>query len=90
MELTPAIEKTVNEKMLPLAKYFSNIIEADVEVGVTTHHHQKGDIFRAEVNLSVPKKIIRAEAETDDLYKSITEVRDKLKIELNKYKDMHS
>lgn len=90
MELTPAIEQAVNEKMLSLTKYFNNIIEADVEVGITTHHHQKGDIFRAEVNLSVPKKIIRAEAETDDLYKSITEVKDTLKTELKKYKDLHS
>ncbi len=88
MELTPAIEARVKEKILGLLKYFPNIIEADVEVGVTTHHHLKGNIFRAEANLSVPRKIIRAVAETDDLYKSITKVKDKLKIELVKYKEM--
>jgi len=88
MELTPAIETAVIEKIGGLEKYFDNIIGCEVEVGKTTNHHQKGDIFRAEANLEVPKKIIRAEAETDDLYKSLTEVKDKLKVEIIKYKEI--
>ncbi len=87
MELTPSIEDYINEKIGGLNKYFDNIIACEVEVGKTTEHHHKGDIFRAEVNLSVPKKVLRAEAETDDLYKSITAVKEKLKIELIKYKE---
>ena len=89
MELTPAIESTVREKIEGLKKYFDNIIEADVEVGITTSHHHKGNIFRAEINLSVPKKNLYAVAETDDLYKSITEAKDKIKNELVKYKETH-
>jgi ribosomal subunit interface protein len=88
MEMTPALEQAVNEKFGNLDKYFDNIIGCEVEIGKTTAHHHKGDVFRAEVNLEVPKKIIRAEAETDDLYKAMTEVKDKLKIELVKYKEM--
>lgn len=87
MELTPAIEAVVKEKVEGLNKYFDNIIEADVEVGITTSHHHKGDIFRAEINLTVPKTVLRAEAETDDLYKAINEAKDKLKNELIKYKE---
>ncbi|OQA36014.1 MAG: Light-repressed protein A [Parcubacteria group bacterium ADurb.Bin326] len=89
IELTEAIEAAINEKLGGLNKYFDNIIGIEVEVGKTTAHHHKGDVFRAEVNLEVPKKVIRAEAETDDLYKSLTEVKDKLKIELVKYKETH-
>jgi putative sigma-54 modulation protein len=89
MELTPAIEAKVREKIEGLEKYFDNIIEADVEVGITTSHHHKGNIFRAEINLAVPKTVLRAEAETDDLYRSITEVKDKIKNELIKYKETH-
>lgn len=88
MELTPAIEAAINDKFGGLDKYFDNIIGCEVEVGKTSNHHNKGDVFRAEVNLEVPKKVIRAEAETDDLYKSLTEVKDKLKIEIIKYKEM--
>lgn len=87
MDLTTPIEDYIYEKIGGLDKYFDNIISCEVEVGKTTAHHHKGDIFRAEVNLAVPKKILRAEAETDDLYKSITAVKEKLKIELIKYKE---
>lgn len=87
MELTPAIEVKIREKVEGLKKYFNNIIEVDVEVGITSSHHQKGDIFRAEMNAAVPKAVLRAEAETDDLYKSITEVKDKLRNELVRYKE---
>ena len=90
IELTEAIEAAINEKLGGLDKYFDNIIGIEVEVGKTTAHHHKGDVFRAEANLEVPQKMIRAEAETDDLYKSLTEIKDKLKIELVKYKETRS
>jgi len=84
------IQMLVKDKVAGLEHYYSNIIKADIEIGMTTHHHQKGDIYRAEVNLDVPGKVLRAEAETDDITKSINEVYDKLKRELIKYKEMHS
>lgn len=90
IELTEAIETAIKEKFGNLDKYYHNIINIDVEVGKTTAHHHKGDFFRAEVNLKIPKKIIRAEAETDDLYKSLTEVKEKLKVELVKYKEKNN
>lgn len=88
-QLTPEAHDIINEKIGGLAKYYDGIITADVEIGITSFHHQKGDIYRAEVNLSVPGTILRAEAETDNIDKSINEVRDKLKQELTKYKETH-
>ena len=88
IELTPAIEQAVNEKIGGLSKYFDNIIGCEVEVGKTTEHHHKGDIFFTEINLEVPKKVIRAVAQTDDLYKSINEAKEKMKVEIMKYKEM--
>jgi len=89
MEMTKAIESAVKEKVGSLEKYFDKIISIDVEVGKTAKHHHKGDFFRAEINVQVPKKMLRAEAETDDLYKSINEVRDRIKLEITKYKETH-
>ena len=86
-KLAPEAQEIISEEINGLAKYCDCIIKAEVEVGVTTFHHQKGDIYRAEVNLEVPGKILRAEAETDDITKSMNEVKDKLKIELVKYKE---
>ena len=88
LELTQAIKDYINEKIGGLEKFFDQILEARVDVGITSEHHQKGKIFRAEVNLEVPQKyIIRAEAEREDLYMAINEVKDELQIQLKKYKE---
>jgi len=86
-KLAPEAHKIIEEKIGGLEKFCDSIIKAEVEVGLTTFHHQKGNIYRAEVNLAVPKKVLRAVAETDDIAKSINEVRDKLKSELVRYKE---
>lgn len=88
IELTPEIEALIGDKIGGLEKYFDNIIGCEVEVGRTTNHHRKGDVFHAEVNLEVPKAVIRASADTDDLIKSINEVKDKMRNEIIKYKEM--
>jgi putative sigma-54 modulation protein len=87
MELTEAIKDYVNEKIGSMEKFFDNIIEARVDVGKTTNHHQKGDVFRAEVNLQVPHTLLRAEAEREDLYMAINEVKDEIQRQLKKYKE---
>ncbi|MBN1325393.1 ribosome-associated translation inhibitor RaiA [Candidatus Falkowbacteria bacterium] len=87
MELTEAIKDYVNEKIGGLERFFDNIIEARVDVGKTSNHHQKGDVFRAEVNLQVPNTILRAEAEREDLYMAINEVKDEIQRQLKKYKE---
>jgi len=87
--LAPESYEIINEKIGSLAKYFDNIISADVEIGINSLHHNKGNIYKAVVNLAVPKKILRASAETHDITKSMNEVKNKLKVELIKYKETH-
>jgi len=86
-KLTPEAHEMINEKVGGLTKYFDNIIEADVEIGLISFHHRNGDNFRAEINLTVPGTVLRAEAETDNIEKSINEAKDKMKQELIKYKE---
>lgn len=87
--LAPESYQIIEEKIGSLAKYFDNIISADVEIGINSLHHNKGNIYKAVVNLSVPKKILRASAETNNITKSMNQVRNKLKTELIKYKETH-
>ena len=88
LELTEAIKDYVNEKIGGLEKFYDKILVARVDVGLTTKHHQKGNIFRAEVNLEVPQKHnLRAEAEREDLYMAINEVKDELQRQIKKFKD---
>jgi len=87
IDLTPELKEYVNKKILSLLKYYSGIINADVEVEYTTRHHQKGKVCRAEVNLDVPGKLLRVEKTAENIYKAIEKVKDHFKIELVKYKE---
>ena len=97
-DLTPSLKKYIEDKIGDLEKFIQKVgkegrsfkkgkppCEAWVEVGRTTFHHRKGEVFRAEVQLKVPGKSLRAEAEQEDLHAAINEVRDDLQRELRKY-----
>ncbi len=94
IKLTPRIYNSINEKIGTLDKFIEdidpNLISAEVEVGITTRHHQQGDIYRAEVNLDVSGTLLRAEAERESLDLAITEVKDELQRQLKKYKNKQS
>lgn len=89
-EITSSVEDYLQKKLETLKKFLKNfnseLIKAEVELGKTTRHHQTGDIFRAEINLSVGGKLFRAESEKDDLFAAIDEVRDDLAGEIKKFK----
>lgn len=75
-------------------KYFNSFykkgkprVEAWVEIGKTTLHHQKGRVFRAECQMRLPGKSVRATAQRKDLRLAIDEVKDELQREIKKYKN---
>lgn len=90
-ELTPAISEYIDEKVGGLTKYLASMdnsaVEARVEVGKTTEHHHKGNIFRAEVNLKLTGHLLRAEHESDDVYAAIDKVHDELKRQIVSLKE---
>ena len=61
--------------------------EVWVEIGRTTLHHQKGLVFRAEAQMRLAGKSLRAEATGKDLKLAIVEVKDKLQRQLKQYKN---
>ncbi|MBM3204938.1 ribosome-associated translation inhibitor RaiA [Candidatus Uhrbacteria bacterium] len=87
MEITPAIRGYVEEKMESLEKYAGDIQHVDVEVGRSTNHHQKGDVFECKAVMSVGGRVIRIQKEEQDLYKAIDKVRDHLRAELSDAKE---
>lgn len=86
IELTEAIKAYVEEKIGPVQKFFDNIQQADVDVGRRNNHHQKGDVYYAEVTLHMPGQRVYVQKDADDLYKAIDEVKKDLKVELEKIK----
>ena len=92
MELTEAIKAAVTAELSSLdgrVERWSEAASADVEVGRTTHHHHKGEVFRAEVNLAIPGKLLRAEHVAEALYVAIRQVVETLERELEKEKGIH-
>lgn len=83
-DLTGAIEIYLREKLDSLDKILpeDESISADVELMRTTNHHNKGNIYRAEINLAVPGRLIRAVAEEWDLRVAIDAAKDELQREI--------
>ena len=59
---------------------------AQVEVGKITEHHNKGEIFRAEINLHIAGNDFRVECTADTLYSAIDLAREQLYHELQSHK----
>lgn len=80
MEMTDAIASYLEKRIVSLEKFVQNVEDAiaRIEVGKTSHHHHKGDIFRAEINLEYGDHKFRAVAESSDLYKAIDLMRDEI------------
>lgn len=90
LEITPEIHSYLEEKIGNLDKFMPEVdssVEAWVELARTTYHHQTGDIFRAEVDIRVPGEILRAEAERENIFLAINEVKDELQQQIKKYKN---
>lgn len=92
MTLTSALREYTENKIGSLEKFLTRFelegkIEAAVQLERTTRHHHKGNIFRAEVNMPLPKKFLRAEVSHSDIRAAIDAVRNILKAEIQKYKE---
>jgi len=57
-------------------------VQAWVEIGRTTKHHEQGDIFRAEIQIKTPHSSLRAEFEDEDLYAAIDKARNEMQREI--------
>lgn len=89
MELTEAIKVHLEKRLKKLAFLLDGVEPADIraDLGKTSEHHHKGEIFRAELNLQLPGNLLRVEKVTDDLYKSIDEAAKVLGEQVKKWKD---
>jgi putative sigma-54 modulation protein len=90
IEITPAIQSYVDKKVESFDRFIKEADESvlcAVEVGKTTKHHMKGDVFKAEVRLHIAGKDLYAVAEKDDLYAAIDEVKDEIIHQLTAHKD---
>jgi ribosomal subunit interface protein len=91
IKLTEGILAHVEKKLAPLGaklKRFGEGVKINVEVGLDTHHHKKGEVFRAEISISLPpKKLIYASANDSDLYAAVVTVKKDVERQLIDFKE---
>ena len=87
--LTESLKEYIQTKMDMLEKYLGKIqvLNCDVEVGTVVGGQNSGEIYRAEVNLFIPGKLLRMEKTEKDLYKAIDKVKDHLARSIEKHKE---
>ncbi len=95
LDLTPSLKTYIDKKLGGLAKFVKRFDETGqaelwVEVARTTRHHRHGDVFLAEADLRLPKKILRAEEKGEDVRAAIDLLQRKLRSEVEKYRTQSS
>lgn len=92
-EMTPAVSEYLDTKLALLEKFITKddeSIKCDVEVGKTTNRHHSGDIFRVEVNVSMGKELLRAEATEETIYAAIDIAKDEIARRLRRHKNKNT
>ena len=89
MEMTPAISDYVHKRIDALTKFIDPSLQslAEVEIGRITKHHNKGDVYKAEMHLTVGKDLYRIDVIESDLYVAIDMMKDRVIQEVTKMKD---
>jgi ribosomal subunit interface protein len=91
LEVTDAIRAFTEEKMSaldPKIARFGESVDAEVELSRTTGHHNKGEVYRAEVHVRLPGKLVYAAADHEDLYVAINDARKEAERQIIDYKEM--
>lgn len=83
IEVTDALKSYVEKRLEKLEKYFE--IESDVIAHVNLKVYSE-KYSKVEVTIPLPYLVLRAEDTTDDMYKSIDFVSEKLERQIRKYK----
>lgn len=89
VEMTEAMNAYATEKVMSLERVAQRFepCDASVEIGKTSEHHNKGDVFFAEINLTIPGNMLRARVVTDDLYAAIDQAKDDIKRQIVEAKE---
>ena len=90
MDLTPAIKNIVHEKVEKLFKHEENIIRLQIELEYCTRHNSQKERYMAKGHIEIRRKPIIVSTISDDLYKSIDDLVQKLDRQLRRRSRMRT
>ena len=83
IEVTPAIREYVEKKITKLERYFTEALEANVNVNLKFNQDKTSKV---EVTIPLPNLVLRAEETNVDMYAGIDLITDKLERQIRKHK----
>lgn len=95
VDLTDELYAVVEEKLADCYRMLGSMdrapVQVDVELEETTrrHPHELDDQrrYRAEANVTVPGRLIRAEGSADDMHQAIVEMKHRLSREIREWRE---
>ena len=90
MDLTPAIKTIIHEKVEKLFKHEEKIISLQIGLECCTRHNAQKERYLAKGHIDMRRKPIVASAISDDLYKSIDDLVQKLDRQLRRRSRMRT
>ena len=81
----PALKAYAEQKVSKLSKFFDGVVHCDV-IFLNEHSKPNGTDKMVEIKLAVHNKILAAEETTNDYFKAVDKVVDKLEGQLVKFK----
>ena len=75
--MTPILSDYINKRLQKIEQHFGDAsMQCDVELGRSTAHHQKGEVFRAEIHLVGNGYNVFAQSKKEDLHAAIDDACD--------------
>jgi len=85
-DLRDYVEEKIGRDIGKFLVHEKTPLEAEVELIRVTSHHQRGNIFRAEVKIFLHGHELIAEADGQDIKEAIDDVKDELEREIKKHR----
>jgi ribosomal subunit interface protein len=89
LKLTEDIRKHIRQELQNLKKFYDGRLASmiRVEVGKISGHHQKGKVYRAEINLPAFGRLLRAEEVAESIQTAINIVKEEIERQIKKFKE---
>lgn len=92
LKITPALTLYIEQKILkPVRRLLKENVARelpilDLEFGRTTLHHRKGRVYHTQANLTLGRKMLRAEVDDEDIRVACDLLKEELEEEIRSYK----
>lgn len=93
LDSTPSLDTYIEKKVSSLAKLIfaldpEDTAELQLELGRTTRHHHKGEVYKVTARLKLPRKVVRADHRHENVRAALDLVKDTLHTSLERYKGL--